>query len=70
MNRFSKPILISGEKAMGAGRKKETYTLAPDSLNSYVNWNARNLEKRDLCGVIFGCKFSTIKECYAKKLFG
>ncbi|KAJ4885821.1 DCD (Development and Cell Death) domain protein [Raphanus sativus] len=55
---------------MGAGRKKETYTLAPDSLNSYVNWNARNLEKRDLCGVIFGCKFSTIKECYAKKLFG
>ncbi|KAJ0244182.1 hypothetical protein HA466_0188550 [Hirschfeldia incana] len=55
---------------MGAGRKKETYTLAPDSLNSYVNWSVRNLEKKDLCGVIFGCKFSTIKECYAKKLFG
>ncbi|CAG7890530.1 unnamed protein product [Brassica rapa] len=55
---------------MGAGRKTETYTLAPDSLNSYVNWCVRNLEKKDLCGVIFGCKFSTIKECYAKKLFG
>ncbi|XP_056852038.1 uncharacterized protein LOC108810426 isoform X2 [Raphanus sativus] len=56
---------------MGAGRMKETYTLAPDSLNTYVNWSVRNLEKRDLCGVIFGCKFSTIKEeCYAEKLFG
>jgi len=30
----------------------------------------RNLKKGDLCGVIFGCKFSTIKECYAKNLFG
>nr|VDD52950.1 unnamed protein product [Brassica oleracea] len=55
---------------MGAGRKTETYTLAPDSLNTYGNWCVRNLEKKDLCGVIFGCKFSTIKECYAKKLFG
>ncbi|CAH8359635.1 unnamed protein product [Eruca vesicaria subsp. sativa] len=55
---------------MGAGRKTETYTLAPDSLNSYGNWCVRNLEKKDLRGVIFGCKFSTIKECYAKKLFG
>ncbi|CAN8259785.1 unnamed protein product [Cochlearia groenlandica] len=55
---------------MGAGRKTETYTLAQDSQYFYGPMNGRNLKKGDLCGVIFGCKFSTIKECYAKKLFG
>ncbi|ESQ48933.1 hypothetical protein EUTSA_v10020540mg [Eutrema salsugineum] len=55
---------------MGAGRKTETYTLAPDGYNSYGTMCVRNLKKGDLCGVIFGCKFSTIKECHAKKLFG
>ncbi|CAE5966835.1 unnamed protein product [Arabidopsis arenosa] len=57
---------------MGAGRKTETYTLAPDGqyISGYGNMCVRNLKKGDLCGVIFGCKFSTIKECYAKNLFG
>ncbi|VVA97181.1 unnamed protein product [Arabis nemorensis] len=54
---------------MGAGRKTETYTLAPDGY-PYGTMCVRNLKKGDLCAVIFGCKFSTIKECYAKKLFG
>ncbi|CAH2054115.1 unnamed protein product, partial [Thlaspi arvense] len=55
---------------MGAGRKTETYTLAHDSQNLHGTMWVRNLKKGDLCGVIFGCKFSTIKECYGKKLFG
>ncbi|KAL1187900.1 B2 protein [Cardamine amara subsp. amara] len=56
---------------MGAGRKTETYTLAPDGqYASAYGMCTRNLQKGDLCGVIFGCKFSTIQECYAKKLFG
>ncbi|CAA0382016.1 unnamed protein product [Arabidopsis thaliana] len=57
---------------MGAGRKTETYTLAQDGqyISGYGNMCVRNLKKGDLCGVIFGCKFSTIKECYAKNLFG
>ncbi|XP_010489790.1 PREDICTED: uncharacterized protein LOC104767436 [Camelina sativa] len=57
---------------MGAGRKTESYTLAPDGqyISGYGPMCVRNLKKGDLCGVIFGCKFSTIKECYAKNLFG
>ncbi|CAA7041441.1 unnamed protein product [Microthlaspi erraticum] len=54
---------------MGAGRKTETYTLAHDSHYLSGTMTAR-LHKGDLCGVILGCKWSTIKECHAKKLFG
>ncbi|EXB25851.1 Influenza virus NS1A-binding protein-A-like protein [Morus notabilis] len=54
---------------MGAGRKTQTFTLQGKTQpqwtsNSSSNW--RNLKKQDLGGVIFGCKHSTIKECYSK----
>ncbi|CAH8339261.1 unnamed protein product [Eruca vesicaria subsp. sativa] len=56
---------------MGAGRKKETYTLEDgQNQNLYGTMSVRKLQKGDLCSVIFGCKFSTIKECLAKNLFG
>ncbi|KAG2272335.1 hypothetical protein Bca52824_066890 [Brassica carinata] len=54
---------------MGAGRKTETYR-QEDVQNLYGTMSVRKLQKGDLCAVIFGCKFSTIKECYAKNLFG
>nr|VDD46822.1 unnamed protein product [Brassica oleracea] len=54
---------------MGAGRKTETYK-QEDVQNLYGTMSVRKLQKGDLCGVIFGCKFSTIKECHAKNLFG
>lgn len=58
---------------MGAGRKTQTFTLSektPPQWTSNCNTNWRNLRKNDLGGVIFGCKHSTIKECYSKQLFG
>ncbi|KAJ0263772.1 hypothetical protein HA466_0022360 [Hirschfeldia incana] len=54
---------------MGAGRKTETYK-QEDVQNLYGTMSVRKLQKGDLCGVIFGCKFSTIKECLSKNLFG
>ena len=54
---------------MGAGRKTETYK-QEDVQNLYGTMSVRKLQKGDLCSVIFGCKFSTIKECHAKNLFG
>ncbi|KAJ4893330.1 DCD (Development and Cell Death) domain protein [Raphanus sativus] len=54
---------------MGAGRKTETYK-QEDVQNLYGTMSVRKLQKGDLCAVIFGCKFSTIKECLAKNLFG
>ncbi|KAF8081131.1 hypothetical protein N665_0903s0012 [Sinapis alba] len=54
---------------MGAGRKTETYK-QEDVQNLYGTMSVRKLQKGDLCAVIFGCKFSTIKECYTKNLFG
>ncbi|KAI4306901.1 hypothetical protein L6164_030141 [Bauhinia variegata] len=54
---------------MGAGRKTETYTLnTASSVNCSLT--ARNLRKSELGGVVFGCKHSTIKECFSKQLFG
>lgn len=44
-------------------KKKEKYT-----VNCSVT--ARNLRANDLGGIIFGCKHSTIGECYDKQLFG
>lgn len=44
-------------------KKKEKY-----KVNCSVT--ARNLRVNDLGGVIFGCKHSTIGECYDKQLFG
>jgi len=59
---------------MGAGRKTETVVLQkkpPPQWNSNTNpYSARNLSKKDLAGVIFGCKHSTYKECMSKRLFG
>ncbi|KAJ8438846.1 LOW QUALITY PROTEIN: hypothetical protein Cgig2_023038 [Carnegiea gigantea] len=59
---------------MGAGRKTETVVLQkkpPPQWNSNTNpYSARNLSKKDLAGVIFGCKHSTYKECMSKQLFG
>ncbi|KAJ7959583.1 Kelch-like protein [Quillaja saponaria] len=58
---------------MGAGRKTETYSLKeknPPSRSVNYSASARNLRKTDLGGVIFGCKYNTIKECYFKQLFG
>ncbi|KAK6929522.1 Development/cell death domain [Dillenia turbinata] len=56
---------------MGAGRKRLTLNLKEKfSLVWTVNGSvsARNLKKEDLAGVIFGCKHSTINECYFKQL--
>ncbi|XP_039049216.1 uncharacterized protein LOC120190160 [Hibiscus syriacus] len=58
---------------MGAGRKKQTFTAKEKAQQRFtVNCctTARNLRKRDLAGVIFGCKHSTFGECLSKQLFG
>ena len=60
---------------MGAGRKTQTIWLKEKpgpqvQGTSNFSTSARNLRKNDLGGVIFGCKHSTIKECYFKQLFG
>jgi len=58
---------------MGARKKTENIQLVEQlsmspSGGGYVP--ARNLSKRDLGGVIFGCKNNTMGECLTKKLFG
>ncbi|KAK1563219.1 hypothetical protein Q3G72_024210 [Acer saccharum] len=58
---------------MGAGRKTETFQIDtkvdyPNPTSGYVS--ARNLAKRNLGGVIFGCTNKTIQECLTKQLFG
>ncbi|GMH13315.1 hypothetical protein Nepgr_015156 [Nepenthes gracilis] len=57
---------------MGAGRKKETFTLEEKTPKWTMNCSApaRNLRKSELGGVIFGCKHCTFNECMAKQLFG
>ncbi|PQQ12331.1 uncharacterized protein Pyn_25060 [Prunus yedoensis var. nudiflora] len=55
---------------MGAGRKTETFTAPPyQGLATYTT-SMRNLIKKHLGGVIFGCKDITINECLSKQLFG
>ncbi|KAM7274499.1 hypothetical protein ACFE04_016365 [Oxalis oulophora] len=58
---------------MGRGKNKKTATMQ-EARNSFPEnfsiTSARNMRKGDLAAVIFGCKHSTIKECYEKKLFG
>ncbi|XP_062165842.1 uncharacterized protein LOC133872362 isoform X2 [Alnus glutinosa] len=59
---------------MVSGRKTQTFIInesassSPNPLSSSVS--TRNLGKSHLGGVIFGCKNSTIKECFFKQLFG
>ncbi|KAE7996543.1 hypothetical protein FH972_001257 [Carpinus fangiana] len=58
---------------MDRGRKKVTRKMKEISKTRWtVNCSvtARNLRKSDLCGVIFGCTYNTINECYSKQLFG
>ncbi|MED6158210.1 hypothetical protein PIB30_030715 [Stylosanthes scabra] len=64
---------------MGAGRRTETHVLsersqAPSSSSSSPSVNcsvtARNLRKSELGAVIFGCKHSTINQCFQMQLFG
>ncbi|PSS33273.1 Kelch-like protein [Actinidia chinensis var. chinensis] len=58
---------------MGAGRKKKTLSLKEKPQPSCtINCSApaRNLRKRDLGAVIFGCKHNTIRECCSELLFG
>ncbi|KAK9683674.1 hypothetical protein RND81_10G158100 [Saponaria officinalis] len=59
---------------MGAGRKMEIAPLQihPNhQLTCNSNpYSARHLRKSELAGVIFGCKYSTFKECMFKQLFG
>lgn len=55
---------------MGAGRKTQTFTLAPCPDLAPYSVPARNLNNNHLGGVIFGCKNSTMIECLSKQLFG
>ncbi|GMI73413.1 hypothetical protein HRI_001010600 [Hibiscus trionum] len=58
---------------MGAGRKTQTFTAREKAQQQFTvncSTSARNLRKRDLAGVIFGCKHSTFGECLSKQLFG
>ncbi|KAK1256636.1 hypothetical protein QJS04_geneDACA024657 [Acorus gramineus] len=48
---------------MGAGRKTQTFTIS-ESVSS------RGLSIKNLGGVIFGCKQSTMRECLLKQIFG
>ncbi|KAF3433326.1 hypothetical protein FNV43_RR24428 [Rhamnella rubrinervis] len=55
------------------GRKTETYILQEKGKPRWTtncSAAARNLRKTDLAGVIFGCRHSTMKECYSEQLFG
>ncbi|KAI3447828.1 hypothetical protein Pfo_004493 [Paulownia fortunei] len=58
---------------MGAGRNTQTYCQSETSpsrwMASNVTW-ARNLNKNQLGGVIFGCTKSTMRECLGSQLFG
>jgi hypothetical protein len=38
--------------------------------NSKLGELTRNLRENQLGGVIFGCKYDTIDECFKKQLFG
>ncbi|KAK4377608.1 hypothetical protein RND71_003904 [Anisodus tanguticus] len=58
---------------MGAGRRPQTFVF--DSASSLPNQTKHNggfryLTKKQLGGVIFGCKDNTMKECILKQLFG
>ncbi|KAK1274306.1 hypothetical protein QJS04_geneDACA018306 [Acorus gramineus] len=59
---------------MGEGSKKQTITMGESSRHTAPPRNisapARRLSKKNLGGVIFGCKHSTMAECLSKKLFG
>lgn len=55
---------------MGTERKAQTFYGSFPPLVGDGCTNARNLYKKDLGGVIFGCKHSTMKECLSKQLFG
>lgn len=56
---------------MGAGRKTQTFTLAPPTPDlAPYSVPARKLNNNHLGGVIFGCKNSTMIECLSKQLFG
>lgn len=50
---------------MVAMRKTQTFL-----SNGNIRAPARNLEKSNLGGVIFGCTKITMKECLTKQLFG
>ncbi|KAL0426199.1 UNVERIFIED_CONTAM: B2 protein [Sesamum latifolium] len=58
---------------MGAGRNTPTFCPSETSpslrMASNVKW-ARNLQKSQLGGVIFGCTKDTMRECLANQLFG
>ncbi|MCD7451948.1 hypothetical protein HAX54_014212 [Datura stramonium] len=58
---------------MGRGRRRQTFVLdsASSSTNQKKNTEGfRYLMKKQLGGVIFGCKNNTMKECILKQLFG
>ncbi|KAL2896950.1 Kelch-like protein 12 [Bienertia sinuspersici] len=56
---------------MGAGRKTETVVVQnkppPQQTSNQHPWSARNMRKKDLAAVIFGCKHSTFNECVFKQ---
>ncbi|KAG8374458.1 hypothetical protein BUALT_Bualt11G0134300 [Buddleja alternifolia] len=56
---------------MGAGKKTQTFSHSetPPRMASNMTW-ARNLNKSQLGGVIFGCTKITMSECLSKQLFG
>lgn len=58
---------------MGVGRNTPTFCLSETSpscrMASNVKW-ARNLQKSQLGGIIFGCTKDTMRECLANQLFG
>ncbi|CAI9103001.1 OLC1v1001410C1 [Oldenlandia corymbosa var. corymbosa] len=58
---------------MGAGRKTKTILVqerAERERTVNCSVSAKNLRRRELGAVIFGCTHSTIKECKDKNLFG
>ncbi|XP_055960027.1 uncharacterized protein LOC126662209 isoform X1 [Mercurialis annua] len=59
---------------MGAGRKTQTIIATeksqPSSWTGNGIYSARNLREKDLAAVIFGCKHSTIQECFENSIFG
>ncbi|KAL3745357.1 hypothetical protein ACJRO7_014458 [Eucalyptus globulus] len=58
---------------MGGKAKKNNHFLEEACRQNGISnrsTSARNLSRKDLGGVILGCTHHTIKECYAKKLFG
>ncbi|KAF8036845.1 hypothetical protein BT93_C2537 [Corymbia citriodora subsp. variegata] len=58
---------------MGGKAKKNNHFLEEvchQNGTSNRSTTARNLRRKDLGGVILGCTHHTMKECFAKKLFG